>query len=318
MSMHRVRPFTMNHRREFLRTLTVGAAAVPPGGCRRPVPSEPHDEEATMSTPERQEARATTRMPVLFVGHGSPLNAVEDNRWSRGFASLKDLVRRPTAIVAISAHWFVDGTYVTASERPRTIHDFSGFPPALYEVDYPAPGQADLARRLRTLLGPDRAGLDDDWGLDHGAWSVLRWMFPEADVPVLQLSLDRRLDVARPWELARSLVELRDEGVLIVGSGNVVHDLGDAFRRRQAGSDDTPDWAARFDRTVASVVEQHDTASLLSLWPASADGRRPHPTPDHWLPLIYAQAATDEHDAVRFPTRGFDWGSISMRTVVFG
>lgn len=271
-----------------------------------------------MTTVGKQEEPRRGRMPVLFVGHGSPMNVIEDNRWSQGFAALRELVPKPTAIVAVSAHWFVDGTYLTDTTRPKTIHDFSGFPPALYEIDYPAPGNVDLARRVRGMLGEERAALSTEWGLDHGTWSVLRWMFPEADIPVTQLSINRRLDVNRHHEIGRSLAELRDEGVLILGSGNVVHNLRDAFRRMQVRSVETPDWAGRFDETVARVVTQHDTKSLLSLWPESDDGRLSHPTPDHWLPLIYAQAATDDRDHVRFPTEGFDWGSISMRNIVFG
>jgi len=258
-----------------------------------------------------------SRMPVLFVGHGSPMNVVERNRWSRGFAALHDAVPQPRAILAISAHWFVGGIYLTGDAHPKTIHDFSGFPKALYEIDYPAPGKVDLARRVQAILGEDRAELSTDWGLDHGTWSVLRWMFPEATIPVLQLSIDRRLDVRRHYELGRSLAELRDEGILILGSGNAVHNLRDAFRRMQSGSTETPDWAGRFDETVKQAVTQRDTDGLLALWPGSDDGRMAHPTPDHWFPLIYAYGATDNADRVRFPMEGFDWGSISMRNVVF-
>jgi len=266
-----------------------------------------------------QQARAGPgRMPVLFVGHGSPMNVIEDNRWSRGFAALRDLMRKPRAIVAVSAHWFVDGTYLTGNARPRTIHDFSGFPPALYEIHYPAPGGVDLAKRIRQAIGEDTARLSMDWGLDHGTWSVLRWMFPDADIPVVQLSIDRTLDVQRHYELGRSLAELRDEDVLILGSGNAVHNLRDALARMRTRSDETPAWAERFDRRVAEVLAQRDTAALLSAWPDTGDGRLAHPTPDHWLPLIYAYAATDERDGIHCPMEGFDLGSISMRNVVFG
>jgi len=258
------------------------------------------------------------RMPVLFVGHGSPMNVIEDNRWSRGFTALRDEVPRPTAILAISAHWFVDGTYLTGNTNPPTIHDFSGFPRELYEIDYAAPGNVDLAKRVRMLLGAERASLRTDWGLDHGTWSVLRWMYPQADVPVVQLSIDRQLDVRRHYELGRSLEKLRDEGILVLGSGNVVHNLQDAFLRMQTGSGETPKWAQRFDADVAEALVRHDTAALLSAWPDSEDGRLAHPTPDHWLPLVYAYAATDERDTVRFPIEGFDLGSLSMRNAVFG
>lgn len=257
-------------------------------------------------------------MPVLFVGHGSPMNVIEDNPWSRGFVALRDCVPRPAAILAISAHWFVDGTYLTGSEQPNTIHDFAGFPEALFKIDYPAPGQVELATHVRGILGQERSSLSTDRGLDHGTWSVLRWMYPEADIPVVQLSIDRRLDVRRHYELGRSLAELRNDRVLIIASGNVVHNLRDAFHRMQTGSLKTPDWALRFDEAVKQTVAQHDATRLLSLWPDSDDGRLAHPTSDHWFPLIYAFGAADENDRVRFPMEGFDWGSISMRSIIFG
>jgi 4,5-DOPA dioxygenase extradiol len=266
----------------------------------------------------RTEPWSEGRMPVLFVGHGSPMNVIEDNRWSRGFAALGGLVPRPRAILAVSAHWFVNGTLLTGNRAPETIHDFSGFPPELYEIDYPAPGKVDLAREVVAMLGEDRAALSSDWGLDHGTWSVLRWMVPEADVPVIQLSIDRRLAPRGHYELARSLGDLRDQGVLILGSGNIVHNLRDAVGRMRSGDLATPDWASRVDETVAKAVEQHDTETLVGLWPDTDDGRRAHPTPDHWLPLLYAYAATDERDAITFPTEGFDLGSLSMRNVLFG
>ncbi len=271
-----------------------------------------------MTRPDSRQGTSADRMPVMFVGHGSPMNVIEDNRWSRGFSALRDEAPRPKAILAISAHWFVDGTYLTGHADPPTIHDFSGFPRALYEIDYPAPGKVDLARRVRRLLGEQTAALSNDWGLDHGTWTVLRWMYPAADVPVVQLSIDRRLDLRKHYEIGRSLAELRDEGVLILGSGNVVHNLRDAFRRMQTGSTETPDWARRFDATVAQMLSQRDTTALLRVWPDTEDGRMAHPTPDHWLPLVYAYAATDGRDRAHFPTEGFDLGSVSMRNVTFG
>jgi 4,5-DOPA dioxygenase extradiol len=255
------------------------------------------------------------RMPALFVGHGSPMNVIQDNAWSRGFRGLGDLVPKPRAILAISAHWYVNGTFLTGDVRPKTIHDFGGFPRALYEIEYPASGSVDLARRVRGLIGEPRAALSDEWGLDHGTWSVLHFMYPGADVPVVQLSIDRRLDVSKHYELARSLAELRDEGVLIFGSGNVVHNLRDAFTRMRTASPSTPDWAARFDRAVAEAVAERDTRRLLT---ESDDGRMAHPSPDHFLPLVYTYAVTDEADRVSFPIEGFDAGSLSMRSVLFG
>ena len=298
----------MTSRREFLKRMAAGVALATRFGCR----------ETTMTHANERQAPSRGRMPVVFAGHGSPMNVIDDNRWSRGFAALRNEVPRPTAIVAISAHWFVDGTYLTGDVHPRTIHDFGGFPDALYEIEYRAPGQVDLARRLRAMLGEERAGLRTDRGLDHGTWSVLRWMYPEANVPVVQLSIDRRLDVRGHYALGRSLAELRDEGVLILASGNLVHNLRDAIIHMQTGSTATPDWATRFDAHVAEAMTQRDTAALLSAWPDSSDGRMAHPSPDHWLPCIYAYAATDARDAVRFPTVGFDLGSLSMRNVIFG
>ena len=184
-------------------------------------------------------------MPVLFVGHGSPLYAIEDNQWSRGFRSLTQLVPRPRAVVMVSAHWYTDGTLITGNKRPQTIHDFWGFPPELHEVQYPAPGDPDLAFRLRDLIGQGRAELNNQWGLDHGAWSVLRWMYPKADVPVIQLSIDRNLAVPEHFELAKSLRPLRDEMVLIMGSGNVTHNLRDLMFRMQTGDTAVPEWAHR-------------------------------------------------------------------------
>lgn len=256
-------------------------------------------------------------MPVLFVGHGSPMNAIEDNRWSRGFTALGAELPRPAAVLAVSAHWYVDGTFLTGQARPPTLHDFGGFPRALYEVRYPSPGQPELAQRVRRMLGEARAALDEQWGIDHGSWSVLRWMYPGAQVPVIQLSIDRRLDARRHFELGRSLAALREEGVLILASGNIVHNLRDAFTRMRAGNTDTPAWAARFDAEVRDTLQDRDWARLLDLASDTDDGRQAHPTPDHWLPLLYAAGAAAETPDVAFTSEGFDLGSLSMRNVIF-
>lgn len=257
-------------------------------------------------------------MPALFVGHGSPMNAIEDNLWSRGFRALAGLVPRPKAILSISAHWYVDATQVTSDTKPETIHDFGGFPSALFEVVYPAPGSPSLAERVRSLLGEDRVLASDRWGLDHGIWSVLLHMFPDADVPVVQLSMDHRLTPRQHCELARPLASLRDEGVLVLGSGNVTHNLGFAFQQRMRNDDSTPDWALRFDEEVKLACQDHDDAGLAERLPASPDGRKSHPTLDHYLPLVYVTAVAAADDPVRFPIEGFDWGSLSMRSVLFG
>ena len=267
---------------------------------------------------EEQRNLSHDRMPVIFVGHGSPMNLAQDNQWSRGFAQLRDLVPRPAAILAISAHWYVKGSHLTANTQPPTIHDFGGFPSALYDIEYPAPGYPELAESVCEILGKNRAKLSDDWGLDHGIWSVLHWMYPEADIPVVQLSIDRQLDVRQHYAIGKLLTILRDQNILIMTSGNIVHNLHDAFGQMRTGTAITPDWAYRFDETVKHALLAHDIETLMSMYPDTADGRRAHPTPDHWLPLIYAAGAANENDRVSFPTEGFDLGSLSMRNVIFG
>jgi len=254
------------------------------------------------------------RMPVLFVGHGSPMNAIEDNEWSRGFSALASLVPVPLAILAVSAHWESDGTFTTLDDPPATIHDFGGFPPELYAMRYPAPGDPALAARAAALTGGSAA---DGRGLDHGAWSVLHRMFPAANVPVVQLSLDARATADEHFALGRVLAPLRDEGVLILGSGNLTHDLRDAFSRARRGDPSTPDWAARFDASIARTLAGHDADFLVRAL-ETPDGRRAHPTAEHWLPILYAAGAADAGDPVSFPITGFDLGSLSMRAVLFG
>jgi 4,5-DOPA dioxygenase extradiol len=260
---------------------------------------------------------AGRRMPVLFVGHGSPMNAVEDNAWSRGFRSLGSLLPRPAAILAVSAHWYLGATQVTAEERPRTIHDFGGFPDELYRVQYPAPGDPRLARAVVRLLGEDRASLASDWGLDHGTWSVLLHLRPAADVPVIQLSIDARQPAAAHLAIGRALSPLRDEGVLLLASGNVTHNLRHAFQSGQAGLTAPPGWARRFDEAAASAVERHDTG-WLSAALETDDGRMSHPSPDHYLPLLYAVGASSPGEPVGFPITGFDLASLSMRSAIIG
>jgi 4,5-DOPA dioxygenase extradiol len=270
-----------------------------------------------MSEAQQAAGPGGARMPVLFVGHGSPMNAIEDNAWSRGFRDLARLLPRPGAILAISAHWYVAGTFATANERPETIHDFGGFPDELHRIQYPAPGSPDLARRAVALVGEERASIRTDWGLDHGTWSVLLHLHPAADVPVVQLSIDARLPPAEHLAIGRALAPLRDEGVLVLGSGNVTHNLGHAFAAWRRGDRTTPEWARTFDDGIARAVAGHDPEHLTRALDGEA-GRLAHPTPDHYLPLLYAVGASDPGDRVRFPITGFDMGSLSMRSVIFG
>lgn len=266
---------------------------------------------------EPASAATNPRMPVLFVGHGSPMNAIEDNKWSQGFRSLATLVPRPKAILCISAHWFLAGTFVTGNDRPKTIHDFGGFPDELFAMQYPAPGSVTLAERVVKLLGPSRATVRLDWGLDHGTWSVLHHLRPAADLPVVQLSIDGRMPPRGHLDLGRALAPLRDEGVLILGSGNVTHNLRYAMSHAFSGDVSTPDWASKFDADIARAVTQRDGEFLAEVV-ASDHGRMSHPTLDHYLPLLYATGAADDRDRVTFPITGFDLGSLSMRSVAFG
>ncbi|HWO12337.1 MAG TPA: 4,5-DOPA dioxygenase extradiol, partial [Polyangiaceae bacterium] len=224
---------------------------------------------------------------------------------------------KPRAVLTISAHWVQPGSFVTDNPRPTTIHDFGGFPPALHQVTYPAPGAPELAARVARLLAPHAGRTRSDWGLDHGTWSVLCNMWPEADVPVLQLSIDGRLEPARHIEIGRALASLREEGVLILGSGNMTHNLRDAFTNLQRGRSETPSWASDFDAEVASALEQRD-AARLGRAPDSDSGRLAHPTTEHYLPLLYSFGASSEQDRVSYPVTGFDLGSLSMRAVRFG
>ncbi|MEM6930137.1 MAG: 4,5-DOPA dioxygenase extradiol [Myxococcota bacterium] len=253
------------------------------------------------------------RQPVLFVGHGSPEHGVRDTEYSRAFSALGRQLPRPTAVLAVSAHWQTPRRATTGDESPKTIHDFGGFPEDFYAVQYPAPGQPALAARVAALVGGSPRV---DWGLDHGTWAVLRWMFPDADVPVVQLSLERGLSARGHYDLGRRLAPLRDEGVLVLGSGNVVHNLRDAFGRMRSGNRDTPPWAAAFDTDVAQMLEQRDAAALIEAGshPAFRDA---HPTAEHWLPVLYAAGAAEGDAQVSFPIADFDWGSISMRAVRF-
>jgi len=256
-------------------------------------------------------------MPVLFVGHGSPMNVILDNAWTRTFNDLGAALPTPRAILAVSAHWYTRGTFVTAGGDPPTIHDFGGFPRRLFEIQYPARGSDEVARRVCELLTAVEAGPRSDWGLDHGTWSVLHHMRPAADVPVLQLSIDHQRPPAEHLEIGRALAPLRDEGVLVLGSGNITHNLRAAMQHAQSGDTSLQDWALRFDADIARAIEQRDH-DFLARAPETALGRQNHPSIDHYLPLLYTVGAAGEHEAPTFFNPGFDLGSISMRGVLFG
>lgn len=256
------------------------------------------------------------RMPAIFFGHGNPLNALASNAWTEGWAAIGKEVPRPRAVLCVSAHWYLPATLVTANPAPRTIHDFGGFPRELYEVKYPAPGDPGLARRVRELLAPVSADLDESWGLDHGTWSVLCHVFPEADVPVIQLSIDETQPAEFHYETAKRLAGLRDEGVLIAGSGNLVHNLhAYAWGRQQV---EPLDWAVRFEERARRLLLAGDHGPLIAYETLGRDAALSAPTPDHYLPLLYVMAQQGEGDEVSFPVEGFDGGSVSMLSVKIG
>ncbi|WP_244754408.1 4,5-DOPA dioxygenase extradiol [Rhodanobacter sp. B2A1Ga4] len=264
--------------------------------------------------PERD--TPATRMPTIFFGHGNPMNALHDNAWTRGWAALGQRLPRPRAVLSVSAHWYLPDTAVTAMAAPRTIHDFGGFPRELFEVHYPAPGDHELVRRVRELLRPLDVRADLSWGLDHGTWSVLCHVYPDADVPVVQLSIDESQPPAFHYGLGRLLRPLRDEGILLIGSGDVVHNLHSyAWGRHPV---EPFDWALRFEAKARELMLQGDHHALTDYEALGRDAELSVPTPDHYLPLLYVLGASHEGDAVTFPVEGMDGGSISMLSVQFG
>ncbi|HEY0214623.1 MAG TPA: 4,5-DOPA dioxygenase extradiol [Paenirhodobacter sp.] len=257
--------------------------------------------------------RASDRMPVVFLGHGSPMNAIEDNAYSRSWEKLGRALPRPQAILVVSAHWMTQGTtLVDVSRLPRTIHDFYGFPPELHAQKYPAHGDPALARDVVALLASHHAQGDDTWGLDHGAWSVLTWLYPEADVPVFQLSIDMTKDFDWHLQIGRDLAELRNRGVLILGSGNVVHNMR-AMRYGVAPYD----WAQEFDGWFADRLADRDLGAISDRRGMGQLLRMAHPTVDHYLPSLAIAGAADAKDTLVFMNASIDIASVSMRSFVF-
>lgn len=254
------------------------------------------------------------RMPTIFFGHGSPMNALDDNKYTRAWEKLGASIPKPKAILAISAHWYTQGTGVTAMAAPRTIHDFGGFPQALFDMRYPAPGNPALASRVRALLAPLEVHLDHDWGLDHGTWSVLVKAYPQADIPVIQLSIDGTRPPAWHLELGRRLQPLRDEGILIIATGDTVHNL----RRMERGGRQGFDWAERFEQQVKERLLGDDIASLADYEQWGEDAQLSVPTPEHFLPLLYIAGTKRDDEKVTLAVEGIEMGSISMMTAVVG
>lgn len=255
-------------------------------------------------------------LPAIFIGHGNPLNAVKQNRFTEGWSRIGQEIARPKSILAVSAHWFIPGTGVTVSTSPRTIHDFGGFPRELYQVQYPAPGDPALARRVQQLLAPLPVNLDSSRRLDHGTWSVLIHAYPAADISVVKLSIDETKGALFHFEIGRKLAPLRDEGVLIIGSGNIVHNL-----HTYAWGRHTPepyDWAVRFESDARQMLEAGEFDPLIQYEKLGRDAQLSIPTPDHFLPLLYVIGTSQKNDRIAFPIEGVDGGSISMLTVQVG
>lgn len=262
-----------------------------------------------------QSGSATEKMPVLFFGHGSPMNAIETNSYTQTLNKIGEGLPTPKAILVISAHWMTKGTWVTAMKRPKTIHDFHGFPEELYQVQYPAPGSPEFAKLIQQSLEGRSLGLDSqEWGLDHGTWSVLRHLFPQADVPVLQLSMDMTKPADYHFKLGQELAGLRQKGVLLIGSGNIVHNLRQIKWQAEAPAFD---WAIEFDQWIKQRLLQRDYKAIINDYEQSAAGRLSVPTPDHYFPMHYILGASQSSDELTFEYEEMQNGSISMRSFKF-
>ena len=258
------------------------------------------------------------KLPALFVGHGSPMNAIEDNEFSRSWAKFGKEIPKPKAVLVISAHWLTNGTYVTAMEKPRTIHDFGGFPQELFNVQYPANGSPEVATETTKLIISTNVGLDHEWGLDHGTWSIVKHMYPNADIPVLQLSIDYCKSAQYHFDLAQQLKSLRSKGVLIIGSGNMIHNLGmiawDKLQEPGFGFD----WAIEINTIFKDKIGNRDFKSLIDYEKLGTAAKLAIPTPDHYYPLIYSIALQDKQDEISFFNDKLVGGSLNMTSVKFG
>jgi len=261
---------------------------------------------------------STDKMPVLFLGHGSPMNAIEENEFVQGFRKIGKEIPRPAAVLVISAHWETRGTYVTAMEKPKTIHDFGGFPEELYRIQYPAPGNPELAKRIKDNVTKTEVGLDVNWGLDHGAWSVIKHMYSEADVPVIQMSLDYSKTPQYHYELAKELSFLRNKGVLIIGSGNMVHNLRMVDWRRLDEVDYGYDWAIEAREKMKTYILSGNHKQLINYQTQGKEFNLAIPTPEHYLPLLYALALNDNNEQLSLFNDKAVGGSLTMTSVIIG
>lgn len=261
---------------------------------------------------------STAKMPVLFLGHGSPMNAIEENEFVSGFRNIGQTIQKPNAILCVSAHWETRGTFVTAMQNPPTIHDFGGFPKELFEVQYPAPGNPDLAIETKSLIQKTEVGLDDKWGLDHGAWSVIKHLYPEADVPVIQMSLDYHQTPQYHYELAREIKSLREKGVLIIGSGNMVHNLSMVAWDKLNADEYGFDWAIEASEKMKKYILDGDHQPLINFRSQGKSFDFAIPTPEHYLPLLYSLALQDKNEEVNLFNDKAVAGSLTMTSVKIG
>lgn len=259
----------------------------------------------------------TAKMPVLFLGHGSPMNAIEENEFVTGFRNIAKTIPKPNAIVCVSAHWETKGTFVTAMPNPPTIHDFGGFPKELFAVQYPAPGSPNLAQQTKSLITKTEVGLDDKWGLDHGAWSVIKHLYPHADIPVIQMSIDYTQPPQYHYELAQQIQSLREKGVLVIGSGNMVHNLG-MVAWKQLHENFGFDWAIEANEKMKNYILNGDHQPLIHFRSQGTAFDLAIPTPEHYLPLLYSLALKDDQDEVQLFNDQAVAGSLTMTSVKIG
>jgi 4,5-DOPA dioxygenase extradiol len=256
--------------------------------------------------------------PVLFIGHGSPMNGIEDNEFSRTWAKMGQEIVRPKAVLVISAHWLTRGTHITAMEEPKTIHDFGGFPQALFDVQYPAKGSPALAEATSKLVTSTNVGLDHDWGLDHGTWTVVRHMYPDADIPVLQLSIDYGRPPQYHYELAKEIASLRKKGVLIIGSGNMVHNLRMVDWQKLNEPNYGFDWAVEMNDVFKQKISDGNHKALIDYENLNKAAKLAIPTPDHYYPLLYNLGLQDNNDTISFFNDRLVGGSLNMTSVKIG
>jgi 4,5-DOPA dioxygenase extradiol len=261
---------------------------------------------------------STPKMPVLFLGHGSPMNAIEENEFVEGFRNIGKSIPRPNAILCVSAHWETRGTFVTAMEKPKTIHDFGGFPKALYDVQYPAPGNPQLANEAKSLIKSANIELDHKWGLDHGAWSVIKHLYPEADVPVIQMSLDYYQTPQYHYDLMKELASLRNKGVLIIGSGNMVHNLREVAWNKFDADNYAFDWALEASDKMKKYILNGDHKQLINYRCHGKAFELAIPTPEHYLPLLYTLALKEENEGIHLFNDKAVAGSLTMTSVKIG